>query len=163
MTDLKIRPAAPQDAAVILQFIQSLADYEKAPTAVIATVSDIETRLFDPHTTTRALIAENNGQAIGFAVYFMSFSTWQGKNGLYLEDLYVVPEQRGCGAGKALLTALARLAIEKSCGRLEWSVLDWNTPAIEFYESIGAEALSEWVRYRLSGEALQRLADAREL
>jgi len=95
---------------------------------------------------------------VGFAVYFFNYSTWQGRHGLYLEDLYVAPEQRGAGAGKALLRHLARIALDNDCGRFEWSVLDWNAPSIAFYESLGAEAQSEWVRYRLTGDALRRLA-----
>lgn len=155
---LHIRPATPADAPQILAFITELAVYEKAEHEVVASVADIERTLFDEHATARALICTLDERPIGFAVYFFSYSTWQGRKGLYLEDLYVSPEQRGAGAGKALLRHLARLACESGCGRFEWSVLDWNEPAIRFYEAIGASAQDEWIRYRLAGEALRGFA-----
>ncbi|MEE3156985.1 MAG: GNAT family N-acetyltransferase, partial [Pseudomonadota bacterium] len=130
------------------------ARYEKAEHEVVATRADIEASIFGEQSTVRALICEADGQPIGFAVYFFNYSTWQGRRGLYLEDLYVSPEYRGSGAGKALLRHLARIAVTGGCGRFEWSVLDWNEPAIKFYESIGAKAKSEWVGYQLAGEAL---------
>ncbi|EJN39450.1 sortase-like acyltransferase [Pseudomonas sp. GM84] len=155
---LNIRPAVRTDAAQILAFITELADYERARHEVIASVADIERSLFDEGSTVQSLICEREGQAIGFAVYFYSYSTWLGRNGIYLEDLYITPEQRGGGAGRELLRHIAREAVENSCGRLEWSVLDWNAPAIGFYESLGAEAQDEWIRYRLDGEKLRQFA-----
>lgn len=157
---LSIREAVPQDAATILHFIRELAIYEKAENEVAATEETVKSSIFGEGSVTRALICENDGQPIGMAVWFFNYSTWQAKNGLYLEDLYVTPEARGLGAGKALLKRLARIAIENDCGRFEWSVLDWNEPAIRVYEGIGAEPMSEWIRYRLSGEALQAFAAA---
>jgi len=155
---LNIRPAVRTDAAQILAFITELADYERARHEVIASVADIERSLFDEGSTVQSLICEREGQAIGFAVYFYSYSTWLGRNGIYLEDLYITPEQRGGGAGRELLRHIAREAVANSCGRLEWSVLDWNAPAIGFYESLGAEAQDEWIRYRLDGEKLRQFA-----
>ncbi|OAI84999.1 GNAT family N-acetyltransferase [Pseudomonas putida] len=155
---LNIRPARPEDAAQILAFITELADYERARHEVVATVEHIQRSLFAADSSARALICERDGQAIGFAVYFFSYSTWLGQNGLYLEDLYVTPEARGTGAGKLLLRHLARLACDNDCGRFEWSVLDWNQPAIDFYKSIGAEPQDEWVRYRMDGETLRAFA-----
>jgi len=155
---LLIRPARLDDAAQILSFITELADYERARHEVVASQADIERSLFGEGSTASALICERDGQAIGFAVYFFSYSTWLGANGLYLEDLYVTPEARGTGAGKQLLRHLAKLAVEQGCGRFEWSVLDWNQPAIDFYKSIGAEPQDEWVRYRMDGETLRAFA-----
>jgi len=155
---LTIRPAVRTDAAQMLAFITELADYERARHEVIASVADIERSLFDEGSTVHSLICERDGQAIGFAVYFYSYSTWLGRNGIYLEDLYVTPEQRGDGAGRTLLRHIAREAVANGCGRLEWSVLDWNEPAIGFYQSLGAEALDEWVKYRLDGEKLLAFA-----
>ena len=126
---------------------------------MVATEDAIRKTLFDEGATAHALIAEMDGTAIGFAVYFFNYSTWQGRNGLYLEDLYVTPSCRGIGAGKGLLRRLAQIALERGCGRFEWSVLDWNEPSIRVYEAIGAEPQSEWIRYRLDGEALERLAN----
>ncbi|MBU3059833.1 GNAT family N-acetyltransferase [Pseudomonas indica] len=156
---LSIRPAVPSDAAQILAFITELATYEKAAHEVVASVADIERTLFAERATSRALICEQDGKPIGFAVYFYSYSTWLGRNGIYLEDLYVTPDSRGSGAGKALLRQLAREACDNDCGRLEWSVLDWNEPAIGFYDSIGAQPQKEWIRYRLDGEALRSFAE----
>ena len=155
---LQIRPARLDDAVQILSFITELADYERARHEVVASQADIERSLFGEGSTASALICERDGQAIGFAVYCFSYSTWLGANGLYLEDLYVTPEARGTGAGKQLLRHLARLAVEQGCGRFEWSVLDWNQPAIDFYKSIGAEPQDEWVRYRMDGETLRAFA-----
>ena len=153
-----IRPATPDDAATILGFIRELAIYEKEPDAVVATEQDIVQNLFNAETTTEALICLSGEQPVGFAVYFLSFSTWLGRDGLFLEDLYVSPERRGEGHGKALLKHLARIAVDRQCGRFEWNVLDWNEPAIRFYEALGARAQSEWVGYRLEGRALLDLA-----
>ena len=149
-----------EDSPVILRLITDLAIYEKAEDAVIATVSDIEQTLFGNESTTAALICELDGQVVGFAVYFFNYSTWLGKRGLYLEDLFVSPEHRGCGAGKALLVHLAKIAVSNQCGRFEWSVLDWNEPAIKFYQALGAEPQNEWVSYRLTGQALIDLAES---
>ena len=126
MSEVKIRKATIEDSSLILSFVKELATYEKAQNEVVATVDDIEKNLFNMNTTTEAVICLSGNKPIGFAVYFLNFSTWLGKNGLYLEDLYVSPEFRGCGAGKKLLKYLARLAVENNCGRFEWSVLDWN-------------------------------------
>ncbi|MHA6160457.1 N-acetyltransferase family protein [Pseudomonas sichuanensis] len=156
---LTIRPAVRSDAAQILAFITELADYERARHEVVASQADIEHSLFDPGSTVRSLICEREGQAIGFAVYFYSYSTWLGRNGIYLEDLYVTPQQRGDGAGRTLLRHIAREALANNCGRLEWSVLDWNEPAIGFYQSLGAEPQDEWIRYRLDGERLRHFAE----
>lgn len=155
---IHIRDATPSDAALILGFITELAIYEKAEHEVVAGVADIEQSLFGPGAPARALICSVDGQPIGFAVYFLSYSTWLGRKGLYLEDLYVSPSHRGCGAGKQMLRHLARLACDSGCGRFEWSVLDWNEPAIQFYRSIGASPQDEWVRYRMAGDALKNFA-----
>ncbi len=157
-SSITIRPATIADAALILQFITDLAIYEEAEHEVKASLTDIETSLFGPQSSTQALICSVDDTAIGYAVYFFNYSTWLGKHGLYLEDLYVSPEFRGKGAGKALLKHLAGIAVAKGCGRFEWSVLDWNTPAIEFYEALGAKPQPEWIGYRLTGDALQALA-----
>lgn len=157
-SDVVIREATANDAAVILGFIRELAVYEKEPDAVVTTEEEIAENLFDPDTTTEAVICLCESEAVGCAVYFLNFSTWLGRNGLYLEDLYVSPAHRGKGFGKALLKHLAQIAVDRDCGRFEWSVLDWNTPAIEFYEALGARPLSEWVGYRLEGQALRDLA-----
>ena len=151
---LHIRTATADDAELILRFITDLAIYEKAEHEVQTDVAGIRDSLFGAGSTTHALICEQDGVAIGFAVYFFSYSTWLGKHGIYLEDLYVAPEYRKLGAGKALLQRLAKIAVEKDCGRFEWSVLDWNTPAIEFYESFGARPKDDWISYRLTGQAL---------
>jgi GNAT superfamily N-acetyltransferase len=151
---LHIRNASADDAALILRFITDLAIYEKAEHEVKTDVAGIRDSLFGEGSTTHALICEQDGVAIGFAVYFFSYSTWLGKHGIYLEDLYVAPEHRKLGAGKALLRHLAQLAVAKGCGRMEWAVLDWNTPAMEFYESFGARPKDDWISYRLTGQAL---------
>lgn len=155
---LKIRPATREDAAIILDLIRALAIYEREPDAVTATQADIVRDGFGATPKFRCVIAEWDGEAAGFAFWFYNYSTWQGRPGLYLEDLFVKPEFRGKGIGKALLLHLAKVAAEENCGRFEWSVLDWNTPAIEFYESLGAKLHREWLRMRVEGEALARLA-----
>lgn len=160
MSAIEIRPATTEDCALILRFITELAIYEEAEDAVVATEADIRNTLYAADSTTRAVICEVNSQPVGFAVYFFNYSTWLGKHGLYLEDLYVSPQHRGLGAGKALLKHLAKIAVSKNCGRFEWSVLDWNEPAIKFYQSIGAEPQNEWVAYRLTGKALVELAES---
>nr|WP_202033506.1 GNAT family N-acetyltransferase [Agrobacterium larrymoorei] len=154
-----IREATPADAELLLDFIRELAIYENAEHEVEATVESITSSLFGKDSVASGLICEKDGQPIAFAIWFLNYSTWQAKNGLYLEDLYVTPDARGSGAGKALLKRLAAIAVEKGCGRFEWSVLDWNEPAIRVYKSIGAEAMDEWTRYRLSGDALRAFAE----
>ncbi|KPF45665.1 N-acetyltransferase family protein [Rhizobium sp. G187] len=153
-----IRPAQPDDAATILGFIIELAVYEKAGHEVEATEEMIRHTIFGEGSVTEAVILEADGKPAGFAVWFYSYSTWQAKNGLYLEDLYVAPDHRGSGAGKLLLRHLAQVAVDKGCGRFEWSVLDWNEPAIRVYDAVGAEPQSEWIRYRLTGEKLKAFA-----
>lgn len=160
MSDIDIREATIDDSALILRFVKELARYEKAEHEVIATEADIKESLFAQGSTTHAVICSSNNQPIGFAVYFFNYSTWLGKHGLYLEDLYVSPEYRGVGAGKALLKHLANIAVARGCGRFEWSVLDWNEPAINFYQSIGAKPQDEWIGYRLAGPALARFANS---
>ena len=160
MNNYTIRPAQQADASLILSFIVELARYEKAEDEVEASEEDIRNTLFGDKATSHCLICENDGQPVGFAVYFYNYSTWQGQNGLYLEDLFVSTDERGKGAGTALLKYLAQHAVENNCGRFEWSVLDWNKPAIDFYESIGAKPKSEWLGYRLSGNALTRFANS---
>ena len=160
MSKIAIRQATIEDSALILKFVTELAIYENAVEEVHATVPDIEKSLFGSESTTRAIICNINNTPVGFAVYFFNYSTWLGKHGLYLEDLYVSPEFRGSGAGKALLRHLAQLAVSKKCGRFEWSVIDWNEPAIGFYKSIGAQPQDEWVAYRLTGKALVDFAES---
>ena len=143
MKNLEIREATSEDTKLILNFITELAIYEKAEHKVVADENDIRKSLFGDGASANALICHQNNKPIGYAVYFFNYSTWLGKNGLYLEDLYITPECRGCGDGKFLLKHLAKIAVDNNCGRFEWSVLDWNEPAIQFYESIGAEAQDE--------------------
>ncbi|EPT8873921.1 N-acetyltransferase family protein [Cronobacter dublinensis] len=153
-----IRPARPEDASAIYEMIYELAVYEKAPQEVVTTPDEIRDTLFGADSKTEALICEAEGKAVGYAVFFTSYSTWLGRNGIYMEDLYVSPAFRGQGAGRALLKNIAQYAVKRQCGRLEWSVLDWNQPAIDFYLSIGAAPQSEWIRYRLDGDALVQFA-----
>ncbi len=160
MNNYTIRPAQQADASLILNFIIELARYEKAEDEVEASEQDIKNTLFGDNATSHCLICESSGHPVGFAVYFYNYSTWQGQNGLYLEDLFVSTDERGKGAGTALLKFLAQHAVENNCGRFEWSVLDWNKPAIDFYESIGAKPKSEWLGYRLSGDALTQFANS---
>lgn len=157
MPAIAIRAARPDDAASILRFIRELAIYERAEDEVVATEADIRNTLFG-NGPASALMCSVDGVEAGFAVYFFNYSTWQGRKGLYLEDLYVTPSHRGAGAGKALLQHLAKIAVEENCGRFEWSVLDWNDPALEFYKSIGAWPMPEWVKHRLAGPALVKFA-----
>ena len=162
MTGLTIEPATDADLPLILEFIRDLATYERAPEAVVADEETLRASLFGPNPRAEALIAYVEGAAAAYAVHFTNFSTWTGRPGLYLEDLFVRPPFRRLGVGRALLVYLARLAVERRCARFEWAVLDWNQPAIDFYRTLGAEALDEWTVYRLSGDALARLA-ARDL
>jgi len=153
-----VRPAKTGDEVTILGFIQELADYEKLSHEVVATADQLSKTLFSDQPKAFALIAEQSGDAIGFALYFFSYSTFLGKHGIYLEDLYVQKKHRGGGAGKELLSALAKIAVENDCGRMEWSVLDWNAPSIAFYKSLDAEPMDGWTTFRLTGAPLKTLA-----
>ena len=158
MPTIEIRSATVDDVPTILGFIKELAAYERAEHEVTATETHIRQSLFAQDSPARALICQVGGVDAGFAVYFFNYSTWQGRRGLYLEDLYLSPSHRHLGAGRALLQHLARIAVDSGCGRFEWSVLDWNEPAIGFYRSLGALPMDEWVRYRLTGKALEDFA-----
>ena len=153
-----IRPATPADVATLRALIVELAVYEREPDAVKASEADLHAALFDAQPLAEAVLAEIDGAAVGMALFFTSFSTWTGKGGLYLEDLFVRPEARGQGAGKALLVHLAGLAVARGLARFEWSVLDWNAPAIGFYTALGAKPQDEWTVMRVTGDALERLA-----
>ena len=153
-----IRVAVKADAPKILQLIQDLALYEKAPNEAVATLEQIEQTLFSDLPSAFAHVAEVDGEVVGISIWFLNYSTWLGKPGIYLEDLYVDPEHRGKGLGLALLKELATICVERGYERLQWWVLDWNQPSIEFYTSLGAEAMDEWTVYRVSGEALKKLA-----
>ncbi len=159
IADYVVRDARPDDCAQILQFVRELAVYEKLADQVVATEHELNRHLFGDVPRAEVLMGEYRTQPVGFALYFHNFSTFLGRPGIYLEDLFVRPAFRGRGFGKALLQTLARIAITRDCGRLEWSVLDWNTPAIEFYQSLGAEQLNEWIGNRLTGQALRQVAD----
>ena len=158
MNTVTVRTATKDDAGQIHQFIVELAIYEKAEHEVKSTITDIEKTLFTEGCTAHALMVDLDGESVGMAVYFFNYSTWLGKNGVYLEDLYVTPKRRGLGLGKKLMAKLARIAQENNCGRMDWSVLDWNQPAIDVYDALDAKPQSEWIGYRLSGDALDRLA-----
>lgn len=160
---LRIRRATVDDVPLILQFIRELAEYERAPEEAVATLEDLRRDGFSGEPKFHVLIAEWNGKPAGFALYFYNYSTWQGRPVLYLEDLFVCPTYRGKGIGKALLLHLARVAVEKGCGRYVWQVLDWNTSAIRFYESLGAKVMKEWLTMRVSGDDLRRLAAQAEV
>jgi GNAT superfamily N-acetyltransferase len=153
-----IRPATPADVGTILRFVRDLAAFEREPDAVEATEATLAKALFGAQPAAEAVIAEDATGPLGFALFFHNFSTWTGRRGLYLEDLYVTPEARGKGVGTALLRHLAALAVERGCGRFEWSVLDWNADAIAFYRQMGAVGQDEWTVQRVSGDALRRLA-----
>jgi len=154
---LHIRSARSEESAVILQLIKDLAEYEKAPDQVEATESDLKATIFGKEPKVFCDVVEVDGEIAGMAIWFLNYSTWQGKHGIYLEDLFIKPEYRGRGYGKALLVHLAKLCEEKGYGRFQWWVLDWNSPAIEFYRGLGAEAMDEWTVYRVSGKALKDL------
>ncbi|GAA4765122.1 GNAT family N-acetyltransferase [Stakelama sediminis] len=154
---IDIRPAERADVPQILYFVRELAAFEREPDAVEADEAMIAHALFTEHSA-EALIAELDGKAVGFALFFHNFSTWTGKKGLYLEDLYVTPDARGAGVGTAVLRHLAGVALERDCGRFEWSVLDWNQPAIDFYRKMGATGMDEWRIQRVTGDALRELA-----
>ena len=153
-----IRAATPADVATILRFVRELAAFEREPDAVVATEAMLADALFGPAPAAEAVIAEVDGAAVGFALIFHNFSTWTGRRGLYLEDLYVTPDARGQGVGKALLHHLAGIAVARDCARFEWSVLDWNAPAIAFYRSVGAVGMADWTVQRMEGDALRTLA-----
>ncbi len=157
---MTLRPATAADVPQILAFIRALADYERLLHEVVATEDGLRQALFGPRPYAEVVLAEHAGAPVGFALFFHTFSTFVGRPGIYLEDLFVVPEARGLGVGKALLAELARLAVERGCGRVEWAVLDWNAPAIRFYDSLGARPNDEWTVYRLDGPALAALAAA---
>lgn len=152
---MNIRKATAEDAEIIFALIIELAIYEKAEHEVRTTADEIRESMFGSDSKTSTLVAEVNNKPVGYAVYFHNYSTWLGKNGLYLEDIYVSPDYRHNGIGKALLQKVANIAVTNNCGRVEWSVLDWNTPAIDFYKSLGAKPQDEWTVYRLTGDELK--------
>jgi GNAT superfamily N-acetyltransferase len=156
--DLVIRPATVADVPIILELIRELAAYERAPNEVVATEEQLANVLFGPRPAAEVLLAFEGKTPVGFAIFFHNFSTWLGRPGLYLEDLFVRPESRGKGYGRALLVHLAKIAHDRGCGRMEWAVLDWNDPAIQFYRTLGAKPLDEWRIFRLTREGIARLA-----
>ncbi len=156
---LRIRNASPNDIPLILQFIRGLAEYERAPEQAVARAEDLRRDGWGPQPKFRVVIAEWDNKPAGFALFFYNYSTWQGRPGLFLEDLFVPPEFRGKGIGKALLVHLAQIAVRENCGRFVWNVLDWNQLAIDFYQSLGAKMMGEWRIMRVEGEALGRLAN----
>jgi GNAT superfamily N-acetyltransferase len=157
--DLTLRFAGPSDAGTILGFIKELAEYERLSHEVVATEDTLRSSLFEGRQVAEVVLAELTGKPVGFGLFFHNFSTFLGRPGIYLEDLYVTPAMRGKGIGAALLSFLGRLARERGCGRLEWAVLDWNEPAISFYKKLGARAMDEWTVFRVTGPALSALAD----
>lgn len=157
---MKIRAATREDIPIILQLIRDLATYERAPEEVTATEGQLADVLFGKRPAAEVALVLEGDEPAGFAVYFQSFSTWLGRPGLYLEDLFVKPELRGKGYGRALLVHLARIACDRGCGRMEWAVLDWNEPAIGFYRSLGAQPMHEWTVFRLTREEIARLAES---
>jgi len=158
MSEIQIRRATPDDVPLILAFLRELATYEKLAHEVVATDVDMDAALFGERPVVETVIATLDGEPVGYALFFPTFSTFLGKPGLYLEDLYVRPAARGFGVGRSLLEHLARLTVERGWGRLEWAVLDWNEPSIEFYKKMGARPMSEWTVFRLAGERLSSLA-----
>ena len=157
MTDPRIRTATPDDVPAMVRLVHDLAAYERAPEQCVLTDEMLHERLFGEHPALYAHVADVDGAVVGTAIWFLNFSTWDGVHGIHLEDLYVDPARRGSGLGKALLTELARVCVERGYSRLQWQVLDWNTPSIDFYRSLDAVDLEEWRTYRLAGEALQAL------
>jgi len=155
-----IRPATVDDIPVVVRLVHELATYEREPDAVVATEEHFRTALFGPDPRVHCLVAEDAGEPVGFAIWFVSFSTWLGTHGIYLEDLFVRPVARGGGHGRALLTELARIAVERGYGRVEWAVLDWNVDAQGFYRSLGAAPQDEWTTWRLTGDSLRQLVSA---
>ena len=160
MTEFEIRTTTKADVPVILSLIRELATYERAPDAVVATEAGLRDVLFGAKPSAEVLLALENNEAVGFAVFFHNFSTWLGRPGLYLEDLFVKPEHRGKGYGRALLIHLAKIARDRNCGRFEWAVLDWNEPAIQFYRKLGAKPMDEWTVFRLTRDGIAKLADS---
>jgi GNAT superfamily N-acetyltransferase len=160
--DCEIREATLADIPTILRLIRDLAEYERAPKDVVATEEGLREVLFGAEPSARVLIAREGDEAVGFAVYFFNFSTWLGRPGLYLEDLFVRPEKRGKSYGRALLVELAKIAARRGCGRMEWAVLDWNQPAIDFYKKLGAAPMNEWTVFRLTRDGIARLAAERQ-
>lgn len=152
-----IRPAAPSDTPTIVSLVRALADYERLSDAVVLDEARFHAHLFGPQPYAEVLLAEDDGNVVGFALFFHNYSTFLGRPGVYLEDIFVRPEYRGRGHGKALMAAVARLAVERGCGRMEWSVLDWNQPSIDFYRSLGAVPMGEWTTFRLAADALRSL------
>ena len=157
-SEFRIEPATERDVPVILKFINGLAEYEKLSHEVVATEASLRESLFGPQPTAEVVIGYAGAEPAGFAVFFHNYSTFLGRPGFYVEDLFVWPQWRGRGLGRRLLAYIANLAVARRCGRLEWAVLDWNEPAIRFYNSLGARPMEEWTVYRLTGEALERLA-----
>lgn len=157
LSKFKIRPASESDVKLILQFIKQLGEYEKLSHHVVATEEKLMNSLFKQHMA-EVIIGEYNGEPVGFALFFHNFSTFLGQAGIYLEDLFIKPEMRGKGFGRKMLTYLAKLAVERDCGRLEWACLDWNEPSICFYKKLGAIPLDDWTVYRMTGETLLELA-----
>lgn len=153
-----ISNATAADVPTILQLIRDLAEYERAPDEVVATEDSLREILFGEEPAAHVMIAREGAEAVGFAVYFFNFSTWLGRPGLYLEDLFVRPDKRGHGYGRALLIELARVAQQRRCGRMEWAVLDWNDPAIQFYRKLGAQPMDEWTVFRLTSDGIAKLA-----
>lgn len=160
LENFQIRPAQVEDVPIILELIRDLATYERAPDEVVATEERLVDVLFGERPVAEVLLAFEKESPVGFAVYFYNFSTWLGRPGLYLEDLFVKPEKRGRGYGRALLVELAKIARDRGCGRMEWAVLDWNEPAIKFYRSLGAQPMHEWTVFRLTREEIATLAEA---
>jgi GNAT superfamily N-acetyltransferase len=158
LTDFRIEPATERDVPVILSLIKALAEYERMAAEVVADEALVHASLFGPAPSAEAVIARVGAEPVGFAVWFHNHSTFLGRRGLYLEDLFVVPEWRGRGIGRALLAYLAQVAVQRDCGRMEWSVLDWNEPAIKFYRSLNAKPLDEWTVFRLTADDIARLA-----
>jgi GNAT superfamily N-acetyltransferase len=158
-SEFRLEPATPRDVPVILSLIQALAEYERMSQEVVASEERIRESLFGPRPQAEAVLAWAGGGAIGLALWFHNYSTFLGRHGLYLEDLFVLPGWRRRGVGRALLQHLARVAVDRGCGRMEWSVLDWNESAIGFYRALGAVPMNEWTVFRLTGDALHRLAD----
>jgi len=161
--DFEIRPARVEDVPVILELIRDLATYERAPNEVTATEEQLADVLFGERPAAEVLLAFEGKAPVGFAVFFHNFSTWLGRPGLYLEDLFVKPEKRGKGYGRALLVDLAKIARDRDCGRMEWAVLDWNEPAIKFYRALGAKPMDEWTVFRLTRDGIARLARAEKI
>jgi GNAT superfamily N-acetyltransferase len=158
LPDFAIRVATVEDVPTILSLIRDLAEYERAPHEVVATEANLEEALFGPRPAAEVLLGEEAGEPVAFALFFHNFSTWMGRPGLYLEDLFVKPVVRGKGYGRALLVRLAQIAAERGCGRMEWAVLDWNEPAIEFYRKLGARPNEEWTIFRLTRDGIANLA-----